>query len=142
MSDIKSPSSIISTFVREVNRDFPSEECGKVKAHEEAIAKTTTENDGHRARMCAAWAIEIVKKKDSEHPRWKEIKQLHQEWSNTVFAGRFALSSIGPEGRLGPIGDVEILWTEDAVHLAKNLADEDGWSEVPWEDLLVAMIVL
>jgi hypothetical protein len=140
MDEIITPSSIIGTFVREVEREFPESETAKLAAHEAAIAKTTTEQDAHRARLCARWAITKAEEKSSEHPRWQGIKEAHQIWRDIIFGMEYSFG-VGPDGgSLGSKSDAEIQWTEGAVHVAKALADEDGWASVPWEDLLVSLI--
>ena len=140
MSDPKRPSLIIETFVREAQRNFPSSESCKIEPHEVEIARTTTVQDGHRARICAHWAIDIADQKDSEHPRWSKIKEAHQLWKDSVFGLKFAFGEDRTDGAIGSIGDVEIQWVKDAVLVAQSLADEVGWANVPWEELLVSLI--
>jgi hypothetical protein len=60
MANPTSPSPIIEVFVREVHAAFPENESAKVVAHEAAIAKTTSEGDPHRARLCVKWAIKMA----------------------------------------------------------------------------------
>jgi len=73
--------------------------------------------------------------KDQSHPRWRELKELHQVWKDTWFGVEFA-----GHAHENVIEDVKIQWTEDAVAVAKALGEEDGWDRSPWEALLVELI--
>jgi hypothetical protein len=142
MSTRTSPSPIIGVFVGSVNEQFPEEQRAKLAAHEDAISKTTSKNDGHRARRCALWAIEMAKDKHQSHPLWREVKEAHQVWKDVWFGLEFGIADVRSEvvGRPEPLEDVKIEWTEDAVGVARRLGDEDGWDHAPWEALLVELI--
>src|ERR1700721_1303714 len=75
-----SPSPMIELFVNEVNSSFPESERTKIAAHEDAIAKTTSDGDPHRARLCAKWAINMADDRDSKHPHWERLKERHEIW--------------------------------------------------------------
>jgi hypothetical protein len=55
MATSSSPSPIIEVFIREVHASFPDSEKEKLAAHETEIAATTSDEDPHRARLCAKW---------------------------------------------------------------------------------------
>ena len=38
--------------------------------------------------------------------------------------------------KIGPGEDVELLWVEEATDVAKEAAQQSGWENVPWEELL------
>ena len=137
MAETQSPSPIILCFVRAVQRDFPEVEQEKLKSHEAAIQQTTSKGDSHRARRCAEWAIEMSDDKDQSHPRWKELRELHEIWKDIWFGTEFSWFA---GGHLGPLEDIKIQWTEDAVAVANALGEEDGWDHSPWEALLVELI--
>ena len=147
MAKSASPSPIIEVFVREVHASFPDSEQSKLAAHEEAIAKTTSDGDAHRARLCARWAIKMADDKNQKHPRWAQLKERHQIWKDEWFAFDFGVADAIPGsgtrhavGKAQPIEDVRIEWVEDAVAVAKKLGEEDGWESSPWESLLTEMI--
>lgn len=71
------------------------------------------------------------------HPRWREIKELHQIWKDVWFGTEFSWFS---GAHLGALEDIRIQWTEDAVAVAQALGDEDGWENSSWEGLLVELI--
>jgi hypothetical protein len=75
--------------------------------------------------------------RDRSHPRWREMKELHQVWKDIWFGTEFSWFA---GAHLGPIEDIKILWTEEAVSVAKALGEEDGWERSPWEELLVELI--
>jgi hypothetical protein len=141
-----SPSPILECFVRAVKEDFPKEQSAKIVSHQAEIDQTTSEGDHHRARRCALWAIEMADEKDRSHPRWKQIKELHQVWKDTWFALEFAGadalpgSQHGMVGKAEPLEDVRIEWTTNAVDVAKAIGEEAGWEHSSWEDLLVELI--
>jgi hypothetical protein len=142
-----SPSPIIKLFVTEVHASFPDSEKNKVGAHEEAIAKTTSDGDHHRARLCARWAIKMADDKNSKHPRWEQLKERHQLWKDEVFALEFGVADAVPGsgtdrivGKAEPLEDVRIEWVENAIAVAKKLGEDDGWENSPWEALLTELV--
>jgi hypothetical protein len=147
MATSTSPSPLIDLFVRQVRESFPESEKGKIAAHEDAIAGTTSDGDHHRARLCAKWAIEMAVDKSSAHPHWDRLKERHQIWKDEWFGLEFGLGDALPGtgsyevvGRPEPLQDVRILWVENAVAVAKMLGEEDGWENSPWEALLTELI--
>jgi hypothetical protein len=147
MANIISPSPIIEVFVNEVHASFPEKESDKIASHEEAIARTTSEGDPHRARLCVKWAIKMADDKNQKHPRWEQLKERHQIWKDEWFAFDFGVADATPGsgthhlvGKSEPIEDVRIEWVQDAVAVAKKLGEEDGWEKSPWESLLMELI--
>jgi len=147
MAELISPSPIIGVFVSEAHASFPESESGKLAAYGDAIAKTTSEGDHHRARLCVDWAIKMSDDKDQKHPRWEQFKELHQIWKDTWFGIDFGLGDAvplsgthGAVGKAEPIEDVRIQWVENAVAVAKTLGEDDGWDHSPWEALLKELI--
>jgi hypothetical protein len=139
MSKILSPSPILESFVRNVQEDFPKVEAVKVEAFAEAISHSTSEADSERARRCFHWAYKKADDKNQSHPKWREIKELHQEWKDTWFGAEFGLSpNQGIDHHAGE--DMHIQWVEDAVTVAKTLGEEDGWDKSPWEALLTELV--
>ena len=139
MSAGQSPSKLLGTFVRTVQKSFPQDQLSALGAYSNAIAETTSRRDPERARHCALWAIEKADDRNQSHPRWREIKELHQIWKDTWFGAEFGLMGAGGTSR-SPSLDVHIQWIEDAVLVAKTLGEEDGWDHSPWEDLLQELI--
>jgi hypothetical protein len=147
MASPKSPSPVIELFVDEVASSFPESEKKKVAAHDDAIAKTTSDGDPHRAHLCAKWAIKMAADKDSKHPLWERLKERHQVWKDEWFAVEFAVGDAVPisgsfevVGRPAPLLDIWIEWVKNAVAIAKRLGEDDGWENSPWEALLTEMI--
>jgi hypothetical protein len=147
MAKSTSPSPIIAVFVREVHASFPDSEKNKLASHEAEIARTTSDEDPHRARLCARWAIKLANDKNQQHPRWAQLKERHQLWKDEWFAIDFGLADALPGsgthhlvGKAEPLEDVRIEWVENAVAVARRLGEEDGWENSPWEDLLQDLI--
>jgi hypothetical protein len=139
MSKTLTPSPILELFVRTVREQFPESEAGKADRFVEAISTSTSEADSKRARRCFHWALSVSDDKSQSHPRWREIKELHQEWKDTWFGLEFGLT--GNQGvKRDPGEDMHIQWVEDAVAVAKQLGEEDGWDKSPWEELLGELV--
>jgi hypothetical protein len=137
MTNSVSPSPIIECFLREFKDFLPEDQKAKLQGHADAIAATTSDADHARALRCAKWAIEAANERDAAHPNWKAIKERHKIWKDSRIDAEFGLAM--PSG----IGeDVRIGWTEDAADVVRSLAEEDGWGNSHWEDLLVELINL
>jgi hypothetical protein len=139
MSKILTPSPMLELFVRNVREQFPEGEASKVDQFADAISTSTSEADSKRARRCFHWAYALADDKNQSHPRWREIKELHQEWKDTWFGLEFGLT--GNQGvKRDPDEDMHIQWVEDAISVAKELGEEDGWDKSPWEELLGELV--
>src|ERR1700728_527839 len=109
MSKPLTPSPLLELFVRNVREQFPEGEAGKVDQFTEAISTSTSEADSKRARRCFHWAYAMADDKNQSHPRWREIKELHQEWKDTWFGLEFGLT--GNQGVKRDHGeDMHIQW--------------------------------
>jgi len=137
-----SPSPIIECFLRGLQEVLPDDQKAKLETHKDAIAATTSDGDHARARRCVVWAIEAADDKSAAHPRWKEVKELHQIWKDTLLGAEFSLGGdLGQVAVRSGIGeDVRTQWTEDAADVIRKLAEEDGWENSHWEDLLGELI--
>lgn len=147
MANPISPSPIIEVFVSEVHASFPEVERQKIASYAEAISKTTSDGDSHRARLCVRWAIRMADDKNRKHPRWEQLKERHQIWKDDWFALEFAMGdaihisgSHHIVGKAEPTEDIRIKWVENAVAVAKRLGEEDGWESSPWEELLTELV--
>ena len=134
MPSVESPSPLLGAFVRTAEKSFPPDQRKALASYSEEIERSTSKRDHERARHCALWAIEHASAKHQGHPRWREVKELHQIWKDTWFGAEFG--SFGPSGHLEPREEVRIQWVEDAVDVAAKLGEEDGWANSPWEVLL------
>jgi hypothetical protein len=142
MTDSISPSPIIESFLRSFKDFLPDDQKAKLESHRDAIAATTSDADHVRAHHCAVWAIEAANDKNASHPRWKEVRELHQLWKDTWLGAEFSLGGFAGQVPVrSSIGDdVRTQWTEDAADVIRKLAEEDGWENSHWEDLLVELI--
>ncbi|MGO8861652.1 MAG: hypothetical protein ACLQRH_12925 [Acidimicrobiales bacterium] len=142
MSDVKSPSPIISYFVKEIERDLPAEEKEKLARYSDAIAKTTHHGDFRRAWHCAEWAIRMAEGPSSSHLGHivKDLKELRKLEKDSVFGADFGLRKDG--GMFAPGEDAELQWVDDTVAVARARAERSGWEAVPWEDLLAELLAI
>jgi hypothetical protein len=138
MSTPVSPSPVIETFVSKFKDFLPDDQKSKLQTHESAIAATTSEGDESRALRCAIWAMKTASNKSDSHPRWKEVKDVHKIWKETLFDAEWGLttrhSSIGDEVRTG--------WIQSATDVIRYSGEDDGWQNSHWEELLVELINL
>lgn len=144
---VSSPSPIIEVFVNAAHEAFPEDQAAKLASYKEAIARTTSEGDPHRARLCVKWAIKMADDKTKSHPRWEQLKERLRIWKDDWYAFDFGVADAVPGsgthgvvGKAEPIEDVRIQWVESAVAVAERLGEEDGWENSPWEALLTELI--
>jgi hypothetical protein len=142
MTDTVSPSPIIKCFLRGFKDFLPDDQKSRLATHEDAIAATTSDADDARARHCAVWAIKAADDKNASHPRWKEIRELHEIWKDVWFGVEFSLGGVaGKVPSKTSVGDdIHTEWAESASHVVRKLAEEDGWEHSQWESLLTELI--
>jgi hypothetical protein len=141
MSEEKSPSPIISYYVREIGSILPAAEKEKLATYAPAVAKTTHHGDLKRARQCAEWAVQMAERSsDSRLNHFvKHLEELRKLEKDSVFGAEFGVMRVSGTG-IGPGEDIEIQWVDDAVAIAKTEGQRAGWNSVPWEDLLKEML--
>ena len=136
-----SPSPMLEIFVRNAARLLPASEHAALGRRAAAIAGTTSEADGRRARRCAEWAMEVAARTDPSHPGWARVHELHRQWRALWFGVRMGTS--GPRGPMPIVGeDVRIQWVDEAVEVARRIGEEEGWEHAPWEALLDELIAM
>jgi hypothetical protein len=133
MSKVKSPSPIISYFVKEIESSLPAADKKKLDNYAQAVVKTTHHGDLKRARLCAEWAVQMAERSSNSNlshfvKRLEEIRKLEKD---SIFGAEFGAGE-----------DVEIQWVDDAVAIAKSEGERAGWNAVPWEDLLKEMLAV
>jgi hypothetical protein len=143
MPEVKSPSPIISYFVREIGSSLPVAEKEKLATYSSAVAKTTHHGDFKRAEHCAQWAVQMAERSSSSKLDHfvKHLEELRKLEKDSVFGAEFGVMRVGGSG-VGPGEDVEIQWADDAVAIAKSEGERVGWEMVPWENLLKEMLAV
>jgi hypothetical protein len=132
MSDVKSPSPIISYYVREIESSLPPAEKEKLASYSDAIANTTHHGDFKRAHLFAEWAVQMAEKSSSSRLSHflKHLEELRKLEKDTFFGMEFGSMRVGG---VGPGEDAEVQWVDDAVAIAKSEGERVGWESVPWE---------
>ena len=70
------------------------------------------------------------------HKAWQDI-WLGTEFGSEVEIGKGQASQeVKGDQKVGPGEDIELLWVEEATDVAKRAAEESGWENVPWKDLI------
>ena len=135
-----SPSPILDYFVRELSGSLPDDERSKLDDYTAAIAQTTHHGDARRAWHCADWALALDRQSPAsqEHRIRERLHEEHRLWKDTILGAEFGTR----DPRVGPDTDVEIQWVDDAVAMARTVAEASGWGAVPWEDLLKGMLAV
>lgn len=132
MSDVKSPSPIISYFVREIGSSLPAAEKKKLATYAPSVAKTTHHGDLKRARQSAEWAVQMAERSSNSRLSHfvKHLEEIRKLEKDSIFGAEFGAMRVGGTG-VGPGEDIEIQWVDDAVAIAKTEAQRDGWDSVP-----------
>ena len=140
MSDVKTPSPIISYFVREIGAILPAAEVEKLKRYDDAVASTTHHGDLRRAWHCAEWSINLAEQHSTSHLDHlvKHLKEFRKLEKDSFFGAEFGVMN----PKVGPGEDVEIQWVDDTIAVAKADAEQSGWDAVPWEDLLKELLAI
>jgi hypothetical protein len=141
VSELRSPSPIITCFGREIRSSLPAAEKEHLATYAPSVAKTTHYGDLKRARQCAEWAVQMAERSSDSHLSHfvKHLEEIRKLEKDTVFGAEFGVMRVGG---VGPGQDAEIEWVDDAVAIARTEAQRTGWDSVPWEDLLKQMLVV
>jgi hypothetical protein len=136
MTDVKSPSFIISYFVREIGSSLPAADKAKLATYAPEIANTTHEGEFKRAKLCAEWAVQMAESSSNSRLSHfvKHLEEIRKLEKDSVFGMEFDVTR--------PRQDVEIQWADDAAAIAKSEGERVGWDSVPWEDLLKEMLAV
>src|ERR1700722_4485172 len=100
MSDEKSPSPIISYYVREIGPILPTAEKEKLAKYDPAVAKTTHHGDLKRARQSAEWAVKMAERSsDSRLSHFvKHLEEIRKLEKDSVFGAEFGLMRVSGTG--------------------------------------------
>ena len=118
---------------------LPEGELSKLNAHDAEVARTSGHHDLHRCFRCAEWAVDLLSR--PEHSHLGQLGHRLQEVLHEAHQGDWAVE-FGMFVSNAPLTDLEVAWVDDAVGAAKAVADQSGWSAVPWEELLVELIAM
>lgn len=131
----ESPSSIISYFVRSLERVLPDEEAAELAAFDEEVAASDGRGDLKRAWRCAQWALELAGEPDESfiQQRVGELQEAYRLLKDSIFGFQ---NGLGVVDGVGPGADVQVQWVDRSVAVAKEKAAVSGWQAVPWEGLL------
>jgi hypothetical protein len=130
----------------ELEKALPDKEVSKLHAHDAEVAKTTGHHDLHRCLRCAEWAVDLLSPPEHSHLHHlihrleQALHEIHDSDWAMEFGVREKLRDRGAQA--SPKLDVELTWVDDAVAAAKAVADKSGWDAVPWEALLIELIVM
>jgi hypothetical protein len=137
---------IISELTDQLRRAMPASEVEKLLAYDSQIAasKQTKNIELRRALACAHWALRLVGQPEHGHfgHLITEAREIVEESYQTIRAAGTAAASaryaLPASARLM----ARAAWVDEAVRVAKAVAQQSGWQEVPWEDLLQELLAI
>jgi hypothetical protein len=140
-SEAKRPSPVIAYLVEQLDLVLPDPDKARLAAHADEVARSTHNGDLHRAWRCAGWAVDVAEHSGHSHlsDLARELKEVHKLWRDSWFGAEFGVML---RDGVGPGHDIEIQWVDDAVRIAKSVAQETGWGSVPWEELLTGLLAV
>jgi hypothetical protein len=141
-------SPIVKTLMNELRTILPEDQRPTLEGYAQRAEASQPEGDLKRARYCLNWAIETA-----ESPKHSplsglavRLKETHKAWQDIWLGAEFGFeveTGIGQpsqevkgDQKIGPGEDVELLWVDEAIEVAKTAAAQSGWENVPWEQLL------
>lgn len=148
MEDSKAKSSPILAYLEEsLAEALPAEEQSKLAEFHDDIATATSAGDAKRARHCAHWALQNAGDPNDFgiHKGADELRAAYKLLKDSLFGVEFGLETdLGSTGwdSTGVGYDVQIQWVNNSVDVAKALAEETGWQEVPWQSLIRELLAI
>ena len=141
-------SPIVRGLMNNLREILPEDQRQTLAGYEQQAEAATSKGDYHRARRCLHWAVKVAESPEHSHLSGLAIrlKETHKAWQDVwlglEFGSEVKLGKGNPsqeikgDQKIGPGEDVELLWVEEATDVAKEAAEQSGWENVPWEELL------
>ena len=141
-------SPIVRGLMNNLREILPDEQRPRLEEYAERADASKPKGDFRRARLCLHWAVKTAESPQHSHLsgiaiRLKETHKAWQDiWLGTEFGSEVEIGRGNPsqeikgDQKIGPGEDVELLWVGEATDVAKRVAEESGWENVPWEELL------
>ena len=112
-----------------------------------AHAGTDPAAERRRALRCAEWADEIVAIPAHSHlaklaRRAREVVRELGRTASSEIADAQLLVYWRDHAAVSPEVAAEATWVAEAIHVAKAVADQVGWEEVPWESLIEDLLAV
>lgn len=135
----KSPSPIVSYFVRSLAKVLPEEQRASLAAFDAAVGGTSADHELRRAWRCAEWALQLAGHPEESviEQRAHEIREAYRLLKDSMYGFAYGVSV---RDGVGPGKDVELQWVDRAVAVAKATGAARGWNEVPWKGLLEDLV--
>ena len=135
---------MITTLIGRLNESLPSTEHEKLHVYQRLAAGAGSGHaaEWHRAYRCARWAVRVASQDEDRHLRSdaKAAFEIVREIEKALGAQVLDLESIPAGHVVSPRFEVELAWVEEAARVAARAAEKNGWSSVPWEDLLRELV--
>ncbi len=129
----------LTHIIDQLSRILPEDLQTKLDGYRQKIVGISGHHDLHRCYRCAQWAVDLkaTSQKGSTKSILSRLGQVLHEANQARWATEFGLFV-----SFHPVTDLEVGWIDDALGVAQELADEVGWDQVPWEQLLDELIEL
>ena len=123
---------------------MPPEEVTRLDAYGPQIttSKRSKEVELRRALACAEWALRVVGRPGHGHLAHlvTEAREVVQESFETLRAAGVAAASARYVYPASARLMVRAAWVDEAVRVARAVAEQSGWQAVPWEELLQQLL--
>jgi hypothetical protein len=150
--DHHTPSPILRYLASQLRNLLPPDQVPKLDAFEPLIEQSSPHGDFHRAAHCATWAVELAGRSEPTHRRKipTELGEVVRVLRDMEFGISFGFM-VGDVGRTedslrghfhdrdkssGLREDLKVSMVDDALAVAQQVGDSEGWDSVPWEQLL------
>lgn len=141
-------SPIVKTLMNDLRTILPEDQRPTLESYAQQVEATKPEGDFKRARYCLYWAIKTAESPQHSHLSGlaTRLKETHKGWQDIWLGAEFGSEvetgvgqpsqEIKGDQKVGPGEDIEMLWVDEATEVAKSAAEESGWENVPWKQLL------
>lgn len=131
---------VITTLLKGFHEILPEDDQAKLASYKQQVAtiSSTPTLEWHRAYRCARWASQVVSA-PAHHALAAEAKkamEVVREVGAAVGSEFLDLEEL-PLGRaVSARLEVELAWVHEAVRVATKVGAKNGWSALPWEQLV------
>jgi hypothetical protein len=135
-----SPSPMLTHLDDALAAVLPEDQLAELAARDAAVARTTDAVDRQRCLHCARWAVRLVDSRPGG-PVSHAVDRLRtvvHELRDAYRGARLGAIVAGAD----PATDVELGWVDDAVAAAVATAEQVGWADVPWQELIDDLIAM
>lgn len=137
-------SQVVTTLLVELSKLLPDSERAKLDSYSDraAAARDTGRAEWLRAYACAKWATDAATLPSDSSPvgSLKKALEVVREVGKSISGELTDLFEIPMGWAVSPSFELEMTWVFEAIHVASEVAEKIGWPQVPWEDMVQAVL--